>query len=44
MVAVHLRRGPWGVIQATWPEASAAYEITAGGPLDEVATAILAHM
>jgi FMN phosphatase YigB (HAD superfamily) len=24
MVAVHLRRGPWGIIQAGWPEASEA--------------------
>lgn len=24
MVAVHLRRGPWGVLQAEWPEAAAA--------------------
>jgi FMN phosphatase YigB (HAD superfamily) len=39
MVAVHLRRGPWGVIQATWPEASAA-TITARD-LDEAVTAIL---
>jgi FMN hydrolase / 5-amino-6-(5-phospho-D-ribitylamino)uracil phosphatase len=41
LVAVHLRRGPWGVIQATWPEASAA-AITAGD-LDEAVTAILAR-
>jgi FMN phosphatase YigB (HAD superfamily) len=24
LVAVHLRRGPWGVIQAAWPEAARA--------------------
>lgn len=24
MVAVHLRRGPWGIIQAGWPEAAEA--------------------
>ena len=24
MLAVHLRRGPWGVVHATWPEAAAA--------------------
>ncbi len=24
MVAVHVRRGPWGVIQSAWPEASSA--------------------
>jgi FMN phosphatase YigB (HAD superfamily) len=41
LVAVHLRRGPWGIIQAAWPEASAA-AITAGD-LDEAVTAILAH-
>ena len=25
MLAVHLRRGPWGVIQAAWPEAEQAH-------------------
>jgi len=24
MLAVHIRRGPWGVIQSAWPEAAAA--------------------
>jgi phosphoglycolate phosphatase-like HAD superfamily hydrolase len=24
MTAIHLRRGPWGVIQAEWPEAAQA--------------------
>jgi FMN phosphatase YigB (HAD superfamily) len=41
LVAVHLRRGPWGVIQATWPEASDA-PISASD-LDEAVTAILAR-
>lgn len=28
MVAVHLRRGPWGYLQATWPDAAqAAYRV-----------------
>jgi FMN phosphatase YigB (HAD superfamily) len=40
MFAVHLRRGPWGVIQAAWPEASRA-DASAGG-LDEAVDAILA--
>lgn len=25
MLAVHLRRGPWGLIQADWPEAAQAH-------------------
>jgi hypothetical protein len=25
MVAVHLRRGPWGRLQAAWPEAAEAH-------------------
>ena len=25
LVAVHLRRGPWGVLQARWPEAAQAH-------------------
>ena len=24
LFTVHLRRGPWGIIQAAWPEAAAA--------------------
>jgi FMN phosphatase YigB (HAD superfamily) len=40
MFTVHLRRGPWGVIQAAWPEAKTA-DVTAAD-LDEAATAILA--
>jgi FMN phosphatase YigB (HAD superfamily) len=39
--AVHLRRGPWGVIQAAWPEANTAAASAAN--LDEAVTAILAH-
>jgi FMN phosphatase YigB (HAD superfamily) len=41
LVAVHLRRGPWGVIQATWPEASDA--AISASDLDEAVTAILAR-
>jgi FMN phosphatase YigB (HAD superfamily) len=40
MVAVHLRRGPWGVVQASWPEVERA-AIRADG-LGEVADALLA--
>ena len=40
MFTVHLRRGPWGVIQAAWPEARTA-DATAGN-LDEAVTALLA--
>jgi FMN phosphatase YigB (HAD superfamily) len=39
MFTVHLRRGPWGVIQAAWPEACTA-DATAAN-LDEAAAAIL---
>ena len=39
MFTVHLRRGPWGVIQAAWPEATTA-DATAAN-LDEAVTAIL---
>ncbi|MDA0166207.1 HAD family hydrolase [Solirubrobacter ginsenosidimutans] len=39
MFTVHLRRGPWGIIQAAWPEASTA-DATAAN-LDEATTAIL---
>jgi FMN phosphatase YigB (HAD superfamily) len=41
LIAVHLRRGPWGVIQATWPEAARA--TASAGSLDEAADAILAR-
>jgi FMN phosphatase YigB (HAD superfamily) len=41
LVAVHLRRGPWGVIQAAWPEASRA--ALSAGSLDEIAAALLAR-
>ncbi len=34
MRAVHLRRGPWGVVQAAWPEAARATARVGG--LDEV--------
>jgi FMN phosphatase YigB (HAD superfamily) len=40
MFTVHLRRGPWGVIQAAWPEARAA-DVTVSD-LDEAVSAILA--
>jgi len=40
LFAVHLRRGPWGVIQAAWPEAAAADASAAN--LDEAVDAILA--
>jgi len=40
MFTVHLRRGPWGVIQAAWPEAKRAS--TTASNLDEAVTAILA--
>ena len=39
LFTVHLRRGPWGIIQAAWPEAKQA-DVTASN-LDEAATAIL---
>ena len=39
LFTVHLRRGPWGIIQAAWPEAKRA-DVTASN-LDEAATAIL---
>jgi len=39
LFTVHLRRGPWGIIQAAWPEAKRA-NVTASN-LDEAATAIL---
>jgi FMN phosphatase YigB (HAD superfamily) len=40
LFTVHLRRGPWGIIQAAWPEAKRA-DVTASN-LDEAVTAILA--
>jgi FMN phosphatase YigB (HAD superfamily) len=40
LVAVHLRRGPWGVIQAAWPEAARA--VVSAGDLDEAVDAVLA--
>jgi len=39
LFTVHLRRGPWVIIQAAWPEAKRA-NVTASN-LDEAATAIL---
>ena len=39
MFTVHLRRGPWGIIQASWPEASAASSSAAD--LAQATTAIL---
>ena len=39
LFAVHLRRGPWGIIQAAWPEAAAASARV--GDLDEAVDAIL---
>jgi FMN phosphatase YigB (HAD superfamily) len=41
MFTVHLRRGPWGVIQAAWPEAKTA-DVTAAN-LDEAVTALLSR-
>ena len=40
LFTVHLRRGPWGVIQAAWPEAATAD--ASAGNLDEAVDAILA--
>jgi FMN phosphatase YigB (HAD superfamily) len=40
LFTVHLRRGPWGVIQAAWPEAATADASAAN--LDEAVDAILA--
>ncbi len=40
LFAVHLRRGPWGIIQAAWPEAAVA--AASAADLDEAVTAILA--
>jgi len=40
LFTVHLRRGPWGVIQASWPEAATADASAAN--LDEAVDAILA--
>jgi FMN phosphatase YigB (HAD superfamily) len=40
LFTVHLRRGPWGVIQAAWPEAAMADASAAN--LDEAVDAILA--
>ena len=39
LFTVHLRRGPWGVIQAAWPEAATADASAAN--LDEAVDAIL---
>ncbi len=41
LVAIHLRRGPWGVVQAAWPEAARA-AISAAN-LAEAADAIIAR-
>jgi FMN phosphatase YigB (HAD superfamily) len=41
MVAVHLRRGPWGVLQAQWPEAARA--AVRADDLGEVADALLGY-
>jgi HAD superfamily hydrolase (TIGR01509 family) len=41
LVTVHLRRGPWGVIQGAWPEAAQA-DISAAN-LHEVVDALLAY-
>jgi FMN phosphatase YigB (HAD superfamily) len=41
LVAIHLRRGPWGVIQAAWPEAARA--AASAGSLDEAVDAVLAR-
>jgi FMN phosphatase YigB (HAD superfamily) len=41
MLAVHLVAGPWGVVQASWPEASRA--AIRAGSLAEVATALLGY-
>ena len=41
LFTVHLRRGPWGIIQAAWPEAAAA-DATAAN-LTEAVDAILAR-
>lgn len=38
MLAVHLRRGPWGVLQAAWPEAAQADLSLAG--LDDIVSAL----
>lgn len=40
MFTVHLRRGPWGIVQAAWPEAALANASAAN--LDEAVNAILA--
>ena len=40
LFTVHLRRGPWGIIQAAWPEATVAS--ARAGTLDEAVDAILA--
>jgi FMN phosphatase YigB (HAD superfamily) len=40
LFAVHLRRGPWGIIQAAWPEAALAS--ARAGDLGEAVDAILA--
>lgn len=38
MVAVHIRRGPWGVVHSRWPEAAAADVAVSG--LDELPDAL----
>ncbi len=38
MLAVHLRRGPWGVIHADWPEAAQAHRRLT--TLDDIAVAL----
>jgi FMN phosphatase YigB (HAD superfamily) len=40
LFTVHLRRGPWGIIQAAWPEAAVAS--ARAGDLEEAVDAILA--
>jgi FMN phosphatase YigB (HAD superfamily) len=41
LVAIHLRRGPWGVVQSAWPEAGRA--AISAGDLAEAADAVLAR-
>ena len=40
LFSVHLRRGPWGIVQAAWPEAAIAD--ASAGDLSEAVDAILA--
>jgi FMN phosphatase YigB (HAD superfamily) len=41
LVAVHLRRGPWGVVQSAWPEAARA--AISAADLTEAAESIIAR-